>query len=245
MFNLDHICVNYEFIWYNTIERTTMQVFKEKVITPIFFGLFLIMGLFIFQDYGISWDEEIQRKHGLITVDYVNEVFGKPFYSNKLVPEHSLHTYDFRFHGTFFQNTCFLFEKVLGIKDIKGAYLLRHLGVFLIFWMACFAFYKLLRLRFKEWWLALIGVTILVLTPRIFAHSFYNPKDLPFLSFFIMSIWALFMFLDKRNMRWAVILALLSAVLMNARVLGVLVPIITLIIMCFEWIRAKNRLATS
>lgn len=38
---------------------------RQKTIVILFFFLFLLIGIFIFKDYGISWDEHIQRDTGI------------------------------------------------------------------------------------------------------------------------------------------------------------------------------------
>ena len=47
---------------------------SSKVIYT-FFSIYLILGLFIVPDYGISWDESAERMHGFISGNYVLEKF--------------------------------------------------------------------------------------------------------------------------------------------------------------------------
>ena len=44
---------------------------NKNIIVGIFFGLLILVGLFVYKDYGISWDEPIQHKLGVQTYDYV------------------------------------------------------------------------------------------------------------------------------------------------------------------------------
>ena len=47
---------------------------SSKVIYT-FFSIYLILGLFIVPDYGISWDESASRMYGFISGNYVLEKF--------------------------------------------------------------------------------------------------------------------------------------------------------------------------
>jgi hypothetical protein len=68
----------------------------------------------------------------------------------------------------------------------------------------------------------------LILSPRLFAESFYNSKDLVFLSLFIISIYTLIQFLEKTSLFRAAVHALACALLIDVRILGILVPGLTL-----------------
>ena len=41
----------------------------------MFFVAYLLIGLKLVPDYGMSWDEPAQRKHGLIALDHVIDQF--------------------------------------------------------------------------------------------------------------------------------------------------------------------------
>ncbi len=41
-----------------------------------FFLVYLLLGTMIIGNYGISMDEPIERKHGIVAFDFVNEKFG-------------------------------------------------------------------------------------------------------------------------------------------------------------------------
>ena len=49
--------------------------------------------------------------------------------------------------------------------------------------------------------MAFIGTTFLLLSPRIFADSFYNNKDIIFLSFFIINIYTAINFFEKQKIQ--------------------------------------------
>ena len=197
----------------------------EKSAPLLFFSLYLVLGLLIYGDYGMSWDEELQRTHGLVSAKYVDEWVN---YTEEVYTWQDLPTYEHRFYGVWFSLPAVWLEKALGLESFRAQFRMRHLLVFLIFWSSTLLFYRLLKERFRHWGWALLGVAMLVLSPRIFAHSFYNPKDLPFLSLYILGSYSLFRFWLSPNARSALFHGLAGGMLISMRVTGVILPAVTL-----------------
>ena len=75
---------------------------------------------------------------------------------------------------------------------------------------------------------ASLGVCLaLVLSPPLFAHAFYNSKDLPFLACFIAGIYTLLQMITRPRAGSVLAHALVSAWLVAIRITGVLVPVLT------------------
>lgn len=194
----------------------------DKFTTSLFFLIFLTTGFFIYDDYGISCDEDIQRQIGTTNYNYITHK------DNELITDID------RYHGPFFEIFLIGAEIIWnhlksnnGYLDISDVYLLRHLITFLTFFVGVFFFYLLCKHHFGNWKVALLGSLLLILSPRIFSHSFYNSKDLPFLSLFIISIYTLIKFLDKKTIFRAFLHGLTCAVLIDIRIMGILVPCLT------------------
>ena len=92
----------------------------------------------------------------------------------------------------------------------------------MVFFISIIFFYKILKLRFENWFVPLIGSIILVLSPRIFANSFYNNKDLVFLSFFIISSFYAIKFINNQNFKNSVYFSIFAALAIDVRILGIL-----------------------
>lgn len=183
----------------------------------IFFLTFLIIGLTIFDDYGVSWDEPRSRLNGIVTVKYL------------IQKDPLLLNYEDKYYGPVFESFLVGLEKVLNLTDTRHIYLMRHLFTFFSFYMGVVFFFLLTKKQFKSWKIALLGCLFLILSPRIFAHSFYNSKDIPFLAMFIVSIYTLLRYLDKKTFINAVFHALACALLIDIRIIGVIVPFLTLV----------------
>ena len=213
-----------------------MKIEKHyKIIVIIFFIGYLFTGLILFNDYGLSWDEIIQRDIGIMNYKYITEG------DQKLIGDPD------KYHGPFFELLLFTLE--IGLNGLRGGdayldsrtvYFLRHLVTFVMFYISVFFFYLLCKHRFNSWKVGLLGSLFLILSPRIFAHSFYNPKDLPFLSMFIISIYTLVKFLEKKSVLRASMHALACAILIDIRMMGILVPLFTLFFTAIDLFEPKR-----
>ncbi|MCF8257032.1 MAG: hypothetical protein K9J06_05740 [Flavobacteriales bacterium] len=196
----------------------------------VLLAVLLISGLAIVCDYGISWDEEFQRDYGFHVYQYVHE--GDP----------ELLEYRSRYHGPAFQYVLYLAEHLVGPTDPGDVYRLRHVITFLFSVVGAGFFYLLLLEMFRKRSWALLGMALLVLSPRIFAHSFYNSKDASFMYMFIIAMYTMVLMLRNLNWRTAIAHAFACAWLMDIRILGAFVPIFTgiLILPRFFWSFNEN-----
>ena len=190
---------------------------NHKIVVFIFFIIFLSIGLTVFNDYGLSWDERFYRQNGIVSFNYIFE------------SDDSLLAYKEKEYGSAFELLLIFSEKTLNLEDSRDIFLMRHLITFLVFYLGVLFFYLLCKYYFNSWKIGLLGSLFLIESPRIFAHSFYNSRDLFALSMFIISMYTLVKYLDKKTLPWAFLLALTSAILINIRMVGVLVPFLAFI----------------
>ena len=190
---------------------------NHKIFVFIFFIIFLSIGLIAFDDYGLSWDEKSYRQNGIVSFDYIFQ------------GDDSLLDYSENMFGTVFELLLIFSEKTFNLEDSRDIFLMRHLMTFLVFYLGVIFFYLLCKYYFDSWKIGLLGSLFLIVSPRIFAQSFYNSRDLFALSMFIISMYTLVKFLDKKTLLWAFLLSLTSAILINIRMVGVLVPFLTFI----------------
>lgn len=147
----------------------------------VFFIAILGVGLWIYPDFGVSWDEPNQIQLGIQNYRYILK--GDP----------TLLSNPDRFYGPFFE---ILLVRLQGQGESRPVYLNRHLINFLCFFLGCVAFYLFARRIFRNPWIALVGTAFLVLSPRIFADAFYNSKDIPFLVFYTLALLSMLWFID-------------------------------------------------
>jgi len=80
---------------------------------------------------------------------------------------------------------------VFFIRDISflNIHQISHMLNFCIFLLSCYFFYLLIYKRFSSKLLAYLAIVIILTTPRIFAESFYNARDLFYMSFLVINIY--------------------------------------------------------
>ncbi|MFT4523563.1 MAG: hypothetical protein ACI8ZN_002518 [Bacteroidia bacterium] len=176
----------------------------------------IIIGYFITQDFGVSWDEYTQRATAQFNYEYI-------FEGNQ-----RLKTYPDRDYGVAFEMPVYFLQKALKYTDTRDIYHLRHFCTHLLFLFSCFFGGKLIYLLFKSRWLSTLGMLVLIFCPRIFAHSFFNSKDVPFLSVFIICLYISALVLYKANFRRMILLGLGFGVLINLRIMGGILPLVFL-----------------
>ena len=208
---------------------------NTKLLVILIFSLLLIVGITIFDDYGISWDEYSHRANGFVSLNFVREYFDFDAYPG--FPK--LENYFAAQYGVLFDLPMSFLEKKLLIEDSKNQILLRHFFNFIIFFISNIFFYLILNKRFTKK-ISIIGLLFLILSPRIFADSFYNMKDLVFLSFFIISIFFAINFLDNISYKNAFLASIACSFVVAVRIIGVMIPFIIIIFFILKSLDAKK-----
>lgn len=222
---------------------TNLKKNNHIIITFILPLVLSLIGFLIYKDYGISFDEEITRNNGLISIKYICDFFfGENNFNLNLIRNlPNLENYTDRQYGTFFEIfLIFVIEILLEIREFSEIFYYRHLANHYLFIISSICFYFLCLNIFKNKLYSFFGAAILFTTPRIFAESFYNGKDLAFLSFFIFLIFFSIKFIKKPNYYNAFLLSLFAAIAINLRIVAIYVGILVLLFFIFEFLM-KNK----
>ena len=214
------------------------NILISKKFTLLFFTIYFTLGVLVFSDYGISFDETANRDMGFLALNDLRSLFNLDIYSGF---EHSDKSYvnSTKQYGVIFDLPLAFLEKLFSINLSRNYFLLRHFAVFIVFFSSSIFFYLLIKKRFNKN-LAFIGVLFLILSPRIFAESFYNMKDIIFLSFFNISLYFGFEFLDKITYKKSLIAAFACSLAINSRIIGVIVPFVITIFIFLILIENKD-----
>src|SRR5215207_6113970 len=146
----------------------------------ILLALSVILGILTLNDYGESWDE-------LKLYDYSADSLNAyvTWFQHGTIPV----TGDrFENYGPFFVMTTRIITKTFtqifsGVQEVD----VQHLVYFLTFLVGVWAFYQL-ALRWMSHNAAL-GATLLCMTQPVFwGHAFINPRDIPLLALFLLSV---------------------------------------------------------
>lgn len=203
---------------------------RRKWIIAAFFIALLGVGLFGVRDYGIPYDEGTMDSLGHDAYAYVFE--GKPW------PV----TDEWRYHGTVVELPLYALVRHTCDTGSPCAILVRHAVDFLLFFLGVVCFYVLARKWTGDWKHALLGCLMLVLSPRIFASAFYNSRDIPTMTFFILSMYTLLLLAERKTYRMAVLHGAACALALSTRMTGILLPVLTAAFLCLS-IAREHRLA--
>ena len=176
----------------------------------VLFVLSVMLTLAIYKDYGISWDEKIQRGIGEKSYNYI------------VHHDESLKTFEDREYGVGFELILTVIEKKCHITDIRNVFLMRHLVTHLFFLFCVFCGYILIFRLFQKQAIACIGFLLLAFHPRIYAHSFFNTKDIPFLGIFLVALLISHIAFSRNKWNWYALLGIICGYAISIRLLGIL-----------------------
>jgi hypothetical protein len=212
------------------MRQTLSLVVEHPWILPCLFMIGLLLtGIATFDDYGVSWDEPVQRQ------------YGEKVFNHITTGDRELFADRHRYYGPVFELLLYSLEEAFGLEDTRPIYLMRHLITFLVFWTGALFFFLLCRRVFRDWRVALVGTCFLVASPRIFAHAFYNSKDIPFMAVFIIGVYTLVRLLETRTPLRVALHGVVCALLVDIRIVGVLLPALTLAFVGYEAARSKPK----
>ena len=135
-------------------------------------------GAAVLDDYGVSSDERQQRR---IAESNWRYIAGEA--ELRFSPASD------RYYGVAFELPLLLAEKALGLDDMRHVHLLRHAASHLLFLAGALCCALLARRMTGSTLAALLALALFALQPRIYAHSFFNSKDIPALALCAICLW--------------------------------------------------------
>ena len=141
-------------------------------------ALFAIAGVSVLDDYGMPGDEVTQRRIAIANADYIATGITDDLYHR-----------DHRYYGVAFEMPLLLAERSLGLQDSRHIYLTRHLLMHLFFIAGGFVCAMLAYRTLGSRWVALLAMLMFLLHPRLYAHSFFNSKDIPFVAMLLIALY--------------------------------------------------------
>jgi hypothetical protein len=217
-----------------------MTKLLKHISVGLFFLLLLLLGLSRYRDYGISWDDTTQRMTGAVTVNYLAETLHIPAFMTRGFP--ALGTYQDRDYGVAFEAPAFALEQILGLKDSRHIFMFHHLLTFIVSFGGVYAVYRLSHRRFLDWRIGLLSTFFLVLTPRFFAESFYNSKDIVFMAVFAAAMNTTISFVLQPRIKTALVHALATAVAIDVRIMALLLVVVSVTVLIIRVIRRELQL---
>lgn len=217
------------------------SVFKRFAEKPILILLAvnIFAGLFVFRDYGFSWDEPLFYDYG----DALGYAYSPSAWLSgnfEINNSYGSSGDDHKTRGPAYlllaREPVYLLE-ALGLDKASA----RHLINFLFFQLGVYFLYRL-ALHWIRSSAALAASALFSWQPLLWGHAFINPKDPPFLVFFLASVCLGFEMVDrlsneaitsKQKFAAIIIPALILGITTSVRVLGPLAGLLVLVYAVF------------
>ena len=211
----------------------------ENYFIVTYFTLIFFIGWSIVGHYGVTLDDNIYYTNAENTFVYIQQFFLSFFNDEIKLANYREKLKEFPIvYELFLVLVC----KLLKINDFQEIYLTAHKLNFLIFFSSLLIFFKFIKKRFKSTLISLLGISFLILSPRIFAESFYNSRDIFFMCLFIFYINSLLNYLESRSLRNILIFGFFTALLINAKILGLLPIAVFCLLYVYNFLNTKSGL---
>ncbi len=174
---------------------------------------FLLAGALAISDY--DWrtsDGPSQRAVANAALDYLAGDGERAF--DQLLQSHD------RYYGAVVEAPLVLLERALGRDVSRDSARVQHVPKHLFFLFGGVFCYLLVLRLFGSRPLALVAMVLFLLHPRIYAHSFYNSKDIPFLAMFMIALWLVHRAFRRETLGAFILCGAGVGLLANLRVMG-------------------------
>ena len=175
-------------------------------------ALFAIAGVAALDDYGVTGDEATQRSIARANAEYIATGDTERLYYR-----------DYRYYGVAFEMPLLLAERALGLQD-PHIYLTRHLLIHLFFIAGGFACGMLAYRMLGSRWVALFAMLMFLLHPRLYAHSFFNSKDIPFAAMLAIALYLTHRAFRKDAIGASLLCGIGVGLAINLRPFGLMLP---------------------
>ena len=218
----------------------------QKKILIIFYILTTIIIFLIYKDFGVHIEEKFHRLNGLYWLNYIANIFDLEslHHATELkineIKDYTLSPVAYyKRYGVILDLPVALIEIAFSINKIKHVYEIKHLLSFLIFLTSSFFFFLILKKRFKDFFICLVGTILFLTTPRIFGDSFLY-KDILFLSFLNISLYFLLETTESINNKNLFLLSVFTAIAFCLRIFALFIPFTFLFIIIVKSFYEKN-----
>ena len=198
-------------------------------------ALFAVVGIAALDDYGIALDEDKQRRIANANADYIITGNADGLYG--------LYYRDYRYYGVAFEMPLLLAERALRLQDTRHIYLTRHLITHLFFIAGGFVCGMLAYRMLGSRWIALLAMLLFLLHPRLYAHSFFNSKDIPFAAMLIIALYIAHRAFRRDTIGAFLLGGIVVGIAINLRPFALMLPLMILAMRALDLWQASGRAA--
>ncbi len=177
------------------INRLQLSVRKHQLII-ILLLIQILVGIFTFQEYGLSWDEPYFYDYAnQVPIAYSSEAWFNPHFDFNQI--YGVSAEDHKFYGPAYLLLARPIQQLIQLSgaDFASAW---HLVNFFCFTLGILIFY-LFCIRWLSPSASFAASVFLSVQPLLFGHAFINPKDIPFMVFFMASVFSGIRVVDLLN----------------------------------------------
>jgi len=225
-----------------TLEFERLRFLKNKRAGYILLVIYFFVGLLIYKDYGVPVDTHSQLRHSRVNYRYIINFFESKIKSDNtrkfIERTQDLNTYGSKHYGVALQLLPVAIEHINDFQmDISNVLLLRSLYIFINYVFGCLCFYLILRKRFGDNYIPLVGLLMLILYPRFFGPAFFDIKNLMFVAWYTISTYFALKFIETPSIKNMLLFSFTVAISTNTRVVGISIVLLVIAFYIFYTVR--------
>ena len=205
---------------------TPLSRLPRYSVVILLFVIFLV-GFFTYKDYGETFDNRYAMFYGQYLLHFLKT--GERTFET--VKELQL----IRFYGPVGDTLSAIFIEPFQPLPYGRAAELRHLFIFLFGFIGLISVYASVKSALGRG-AGIIAVALLALLPRLYGHSFNNPKDLFFGALYMLSLWGVFYYIQKKNTGRLILSAFITGICMDQRIGAIFIfPVFFMALVYSNW----------
>ena len=198
--------------------------------------LFAAVGAAAVDDYGLSHDQPLQRFIAGVNAYYIA--------GDRDALTGRLSNLTDRSYGMAFELSLLTVEWALGLQETgeiylspnsRGIFRSRYMTTHLFFIAGGFFCGLLIWRMFGSRTLALLAMLLFLLHPRLYAHSFFNSKDIPFTVMFVIALYLMHRAFRRDTLGAFALLGLVVGIAANMRPFALLLLPAALLMLGLDW----------
>tara|TARA_X000000950_G_scaffold63441_1_gene77599 strand:- start:641 stop:2206 length:1566 start_codon:yes stop_codon:yes gene_type:complete len=204
--------------------------YLKNIYFHIFLIIFILLGIQLSLNVGITHDEFHDYNVWIANKNiFINFFFKENLDTSYLSGSNKFYGSGFHYISSLFE---FFFINLPQLKEYSYTVkqiLSKHISVFLLFVLSGLVFRKILKLITNNHHHANLGTIFYLLYPYLLGHSFFNVKDIPFLTFwlictfYIIKITKNYILEEKISRKYVLLVSFFTACLLSIRISGVLI----------------------
>ena len=187
-----------------------------------------VVGVFAIPEFGIHWDELYLVQNAEKNIEWALSFL----YGGRSKAEIFIGNVDE--HGPAIQMLILGFQKLFGFEDAVSKLVFNHAMGYVFCVFGGITTFRLLKLVGLSNALAYLGVVLIAFHPRIIGHSFFNSKDTVLMYLFILGVYQMLVFIKERTTVAMVLFSLISAIIIDIRFVGLILPIMLVLYLFYE-----------